>query len=47
MSRISFKRHRFLPPVILQAARWYFRFTLNIRDVEELTAERGNEVSQS
>lgn len=36
MSRISFQRHRFPPPAILQAARWCFRFTLSIRAVEEL-----------
>ena len=43
---ISFKRHRFPPAVIAQAVRWYFRFTLSIRDVEELMAERGIEVSR-
>ncbi len=43
---ISFKRHRFPPAVIVQAVRWYFRFTLSIRDVEELLAERGVEVSR-
>lgn len=32
---ISFKRHRFPPAVIVQAVRWYFRFTVSIRDVEE------------
>jgi transposase-like protein len=32
--------------VIVQAVRWYFRFTLSIRDVEELMAERGIEVSR-
>lgn len=32
--------------LILQAVRWYFRFTLSIRDVEELMAERGIEVSR-
>lgn len=43
---ISFKRHRFSGSVICQAVRWYFRFTLSIRDVEELMAERGIEVSR-
>lgn len=43
---ISFKRHRFPSAVILQAVRLYFRFTLSIRDVEELMAERGIEVSR-
>ena len=46
MNPISFKRHRFPPAVIVQAVRWYFRFTLSIRDVEELVAERGIEVSR-
>ena len=46
MIPISFKRHRFPPAVIVQAVRWYFRFTLSIRDVEELMAERGIEVSR-
>lgn len=32
--------------MILQAVRWYFRFTLSVRDVEELMAERGIEVSR-
>jgi len=45
MSSISYKRHRF-PPVIIQHAVWlYLRFTLSYRDVEDLMAERGIEVS--
>lgn len=45
MTPIFFKRHRF-PPVIIQHAVWlYVRFTLSIRDVEELLAERGVDVS--
>ncbi len=46
MSPISFKRHRFSPAVVCQAVRWYFRFTLSIRDVEELKAEREVEVNR-
>lgn len=46
MKAISFKRHRFPSAVILQAVRLYFRFTLSVRDVEELMAERGVEVSR-
>lgn len=46
MTPISFKLHRFPGAVIVQAVRWYFRFTLSIRDVEELMAERGIEVSR-
>jgi putative transposase len=43
---LSFKRHRFPPAVIRQAVWLYFRFTLCIRDVEELLAQRGIEVSR-
>jgi len=45
MTPISFKRYRF-PPEIIQHAVWpYDRFTLSFRDVEELLAERGFDVS--
>src|SRR6266540_5810575 len=45
MSRISYRGYRF-PPDIIQRAVWlYFRFTLSFRDVEDLLAERGIEVS--
>ena len=43
---ISFKRHRFPSAVIRQAVWLYFRFTLSIRDVEELLAQRGIDVSR-
>jgi putative transposase len=42
---ISFKRHRFPPDVIRHAVWLYFRFSLSFRDVEELLAQRGIEVS--
>jgi transposase-like protein len=38
MRPISFKRHRFPPDVIRHAVWLYLRFTLSIRDVEELLA---------
>jgi putative transposase len=38
-------RHRFPPPIIQHAIWLYLRFTLSYRDVEELLAERGLEVS--
>ena len=42
---LSYRRHRF-PPQIIQHAIWlYLRFTLSYRDVEELLAERGFEIS--
>src|SRR5437588_9349862 len=45
MSKISYRGFRF-PPDIIQRAVWlYFRFTLSFRDVEDLLAERGIEVS--
>ena len=45
MRPISFKRHRFPADVIRRAVWLYFRFTLSFRDVEELLAQRGIEVS--
>jgi transposase-like protein len=45
MRPISFKRHRFPPDVIRHAVWLYFRFTLSLRDVEELLAQRSVEVS--
>ena len=45
MAEISYRRHRF-PPVVIQHAIWlYLRFTLSFRDVEELLAERGLDIS--
>src|SRR5881227_2146158 len=45
MAQLSYRRHRF-PVEIIQHAIWlYLRFTLSYRDVEELLAERGLEVS--
>ena len=46
MRPISFKRHRFPPDAIRHAVWLYFRFTLSIRDVEELMLQRGIEVSR-
>src|SRR2546426_10731803 len=39
-----FAGFRFPPEVIVLAVRWYLRFGLSYRDVEELLAERGIEV---
>src|SRR6202158_305872 len=45
MVHISYRRHRF-PPALIQHAIWlYLRFTLSYRDVEEVLAERGLDVS--
>ena len=45
MALLSYRRHRFPPPIIQHAIWLYLRFTLSYRDVEELFAERGLEVS--
>jgi transposase-like protein len=37
---------RFPREVIVLAVRWYLRYGLSYRDVEELLAERGIEVDQ-
>jgi putative transposase len=42
---LSFARHQFPPAVIRHAVRLYMRFTLNYRDVEDLLAERGLDIS--
>jgi transposase-like protein len=45
MTPLCYRRHRF-PPEIIQHAIWlYLRFTLSYRDVEELLAARGLDVS--
>ena len=43
MALLSYRRHRFPPPII-QHAIW-LRFILSYRDVEELLAERGLDLS--
>jgi transposase-like protein len=45
MALLSYRRHRFPPPIIQQAIWLYLRFTLSYRDVEELLAERGLDIS--
>ncbi len=45
MHNISFKRHRFPPEIIRQAVWLYARFTLSYRDIEDLLAERGLDIS--
>jgi len=41
MNKISYAGYRFPPEIIHQAIWLYFRFTLSLRDVEDLLAERG------
>src|SRR5215216_5976976 len=44
VARSAFAGFCFPPDVIVLAVRWYLRFALSYRDVEELLAERGVEV---
>ena len=45
MTDISYLRHRFHPDIIKQAVWLYSRFTMSYRDVEDLLAERGIDVT--
>jgi putative transposase len=45
MTSLSYRGHRFPAPIIQHAIWLYIRFTLSYRDVEELLAERGLDVS--
>ena len=45
MQPISYHRHQFPPEIIRHAVWLYLRFTLSYRDVEELLAERGLDIS--
>lgn len=45
MHDISYRRHRFPGEIISHAVWLYYRFTLSYRDMEELLAERGIDVS--
>ena len=43
--KVSYHRHRY-PSIVIQQAIWlYFRFALSYRDVEDMLAERGIDVS--
>lgn len=45
MPPLSYALHQFPPAIIRHAICLYLRFTLSYRDVEELLADRGVEVS--
>jgi putative transposase len=45
MRKFSYAGYRFPPEIIRQAIWLYLRFTLSLRDVEDLLAERGIIVS--
>ena len=42
----TYKRHRFPPDIISSAVWLYYRFNLSHRDIEDLLAERGINVSR-
>jgi transposase-like protein len=44
LSGSAFSGYRFPPEVIVLAVRWYLRYGLSYRDLEELLAERGIDV---
>jgi transposase-like protein len=45
MKKISYRGYRFPPEIIQQSIWLYLRFTLSLRDIEDLLAERGIMVS--
>ncbi len=45
MQRSPYRGHRFPPEIIRHAVWLYLRFTLSFRDVEDLLAERGLDIS--
>jgi len=45
MNPVSYHYHRFTPQIIQHAIWLYCRFTLSFRDVEDILAERGLDVS--
>jgi putative transposase len=45
MTKISYSGYRFPPEIIHQAIWLYLGFTLSLRDVEDLLAERGIVIS--
>jgi transposase-like protein len=38
---VLFRKRQFAPVVIVTCVRWYLRFSLSVRDIEELMDERG------
>ncbi len=45
MPPLSYSSYRFPPDIVERAVWMYLHFTLSFRDVEELLAERGIEVT--
>jgi transposase, IS6 family len=46
-SEQSFKWRHFLPEIILLNVRWYLRYPLSYRNLEEIMVERGFEVDHT
>ena len=46
-NKFSFEWRHFEPTVILLCVRWYCRYRLSYRDVEEMMRERGRDVDHS
>ena len=42
-----FRKRQFEPAIIVTCVRWYLRFSLSLRDLEELMAERGLSVDHT
>ena len=47
MKRRDFSGSHFLPEVILQCLRWYLRYPISYRNLEEMMIERGVEVDHT
>jgi len=43
----DFRYRQFLPTIILQCMRWYLRYPLSYRNLEEMMAERGVDVDHT
>jgi transposase-like protein len=43
----SFKWRHFTPEIILCAVRWYLRYSLSYRDIQELLVERGLDIDHT
>jgi len=44
MKHQGFRYRQFLPTIILQSMRWYLRYPLSYRNLEEIMQERGVDV---
>lgn len=47
MKHPDFQYRRFLPTVILQCMRWYLRYPISYRNLEEMMVERGIKVDHT